>query len=258
MRHQRFLVAILVAAASLLACPPATRAQMTDQQAIEAAREALRKKENFPWYDPKTDSLRRIDVQPPEHSARFRDSTWQAQPPKPPSGGWSFVLTLLKWLIYFVCGGILIFLIYLLYRAFVDRQPFAVDDRGPLDLDGQRTEQDLIENLPFDVKQPNTNLLAEARRLYEEGKYAEAIVYLFSYQLVQLDQHHMIRLTRGKTNRQYLREVGRRNRIHPILERTMIAFEDVFFGHYPLEKDRFEACWDKLDEFHDRLQQGMA
>ena len=30
--------------------------------------------------------------------------------------------------------------------------------------------------------------------------------------------------------------------------------EDVFFGHHPLEKDRFESCWSQLDEFHRIVQ----
>ena len=34
------------------------------------------------------------------------------------------------------------------------------------------------------------------------------MIYLFSHQLVQLDRHQIIRLAKGKTNRQYLREVG--------------------------------------------------
>ena len=52
-------------------------------------------------------------------------------------------------------------------------------------------------------------LLEEARRSYEEGDYNTAIVYLYSYQLVKLDQNQWIRLAKGKTNRQYLaRTVG--------------------------------------------------
>ena len=34
----------------------------------------------------------------------------------------------------------------------------------------------------------------------------------------------------------------------------MLAFEDVFFGHYSLSKERFESCWDQLEEFHQIVQ----
>ncbi len=118
-----------------------------------------------------------------------------------------------------------------------------------------KTEADLIESLPFEVPRPQSDLLAEAKRLYEQGAYAQAIVYLFSYQLVQLDQHQAIRLTRGKTNRQYLRELLARPDLGGILERTMVAFEDVFFGHHPLDRAGFERCWQRLDEFHQRISE---
>jgi hypothetical protein len=38
----------------------------------------------------------------------------------------------------------------------------------------------------------------------------------------------------------------------------MVAFEDVFFGHHPLDRSRFEACWQEVDEFHRRLPAGAA
>jgi hypothetical protein len=40
-----------------------------------------------------------------------------------------------------------------------------------------------------------------------------------------------------------------------MLDRTMVAFEDVFFGRHPLERQRFESCWGRLDEFHRRLDE---
>jgi hypothetical protein len=119
-------------------------------------------------------------------------------------------------------------------------------------------EADRIEKLPFRVARPQSDLLAEARRHYEAGRYGEAVIYLFSYQLVQLDKHQLIRLTKGKTNRQYLREVRPQNELRSILERTMIAFEDVFFGHRELPRDRFETCWTQLDEFHRKIQETVV
>ena len=86
------------------------------------------------------------------------------------------------------------------------------------------------------------------------GDYSEAIIYLFSYQLVELDRHHVIRLTKGKTNRQYLRETRAAARaLHRSSETTMIAFEDAFFGHKTLTREQFEQCWQRLDEFQAEL-----
>ena len=105
------------------------------------------------------------------------------------------------------------------------------------------------------IRQTWPDLRGEAERNYREGNYREAIVYLYSYLLVQLDRRQVIRLTKGKTNRQYLREVRQRPELVPIFEPTMIAFEDVFFGDHPLSRGEFEKCWDRLDEFHRLLDQ---
>lgn len=92
-------------------------------------------------------------------------------------------------------------------------------------------------------------LLDEARRRYEAADFDNAIVYLFCHQLVQLDRHDRIRLTRGKTNRQYLRELDPQTDLRKILQQSMSTFEDAFFGHHAIDRTRFEGCWNRLEEF---------
>ena len=48
----------------------------------------------------------------------------------------------------------------------------------------------------------------------------------------------------------YLRELRPRPVLRTTLEATMVAFEEVFFGRHELSRERFEACWSRLDEFH--------
>jgi hypothetical protein len=38
----------------------------------------------------------------------------------------------------------------------------------------------------------------------------------------------------------------------------MVAFEDVFFGKHGLDRERFESCWRRVDEFRRGLQGGIA
>ena len=76
-------------------------------------------------------------------------------------------------------------------------------------MDDDADRVDRVEALPFRVPRQATDLLSEARRQYEKGNYNEAIVYLFSHQLVELDRQHLIHLARGKTNRQLVRELVR-------------------------------------------------
>ncbi len=256
---------LLLAAAGLLPVAlsgPACHGQTLEtQSAVQSGRDALTERANFPWYDEDSDSIRRIDVRTPKEPAAHRNSTWQAKPYQPkaassrPTVRRSFLGGLVQTVVWGGLLCLLAILIALLVRAFINAEPVRNEQVVP---DEPRSEEDLIENLPFDVGRPQTNLLSEARRHYEQGAYGEAIIYLFSYQLVRLDQHHLIRVTRGKTNRQYLGELVSRPGLHAMLGRTMVAFEDVFFGEHVLDRKRFEDCWLGLDEFHRRLDEGAV
>jgi hypothetical protein len=118
----------------------------------------------------------------------------------------------------------------------------------------QLVAADRIEVLGYLAERPRDDLLGQARRHYLQGNYGEAIIYLFSYQLVELDKHAVIRLAKGKTNRQYLRETARMAALRSPLERTMIAFEGVFFGRKDLDREGFETCWNALAEFDKQLR----
>ena len=114
-----------------------------------------------------------------------------------------------------------------------------------------------LADLPFDAPEAGADLLASVREKYEQGRYSEAIVLLFGYQLLALDKNQIIRILRGKTNRQYVREVarsGRAARLRDMLASTMVTFEDYFFGDHPVTRENFEACWDQLDDFHSLVE----
>ena len=111
------------------------------------------------------------------------------------------------------------------------------------------TRVDHVEALPFMRQRSLDDLLGQARQHYLAANYDEAIIYLFSYQLVELDRRNLIRLAVGKTNRQYLRELRGRGTLAGLVEHTMVAFEDVYFGGHRLTRQRFESAWDRLPEF---------
>lgn len=222
---------------------------------VEAGRKALRGQEVLPWYDAEKDQLKRINVR--------ADETPQPSTTTVTPGRWSLpdwlgegIAGLLQLAFYTLLFGLIVAIIVLLVRAFLKNE--ARGEEGEDERKDVGGEIDRVESLPFQLAKPRGDLLAEARRLYEAGDYRGAIIYLFSYQLVQLDKHQRIQLTRGKTNRQYLREIRKQPQMFRLLETTMVAFEDVFFGHYDLERSRFETCWRGLDEFHQLIQQGGA
>lgn len=233
----------------------ALSAATAPDQAVESGREALDHLWRYPWYDSDSDDLRRIDVEQPyswdwleEWTGDWGDGWNVNWSPGGTGFGWpTDLLGWIAWIAIFALFGVLVWLLYRAFRRWDGRPDDAEDASG--DADQEEEKKRRIEALPFPVRRPQGDLLEAAREARAQGNYGEAIVYLFSHQLVQLDQHHLIELAKGKTNRQYLREVGRRAAIRELLRQTMLAFEDVFFGHRAIDPMRFNRCWASVERF---------
>ena len=151
-----------------------------------------------------------------------------------------------------VFWGVLVVLVIgvigLIVWAFINREQ-TYKDPGLTSRTSNLTEEERLEELPVQLDPAFKNLLDRVRKCYDHGDYNQAIIYLFSYKLIQLDKKNLIHLTRGKTNHQYLREVTGHNQLQDTLRLTVRAFEDVFFGNHDLTKSQFQQCWDNVDIF---------
>lgn len=148
-------------------------------------------------------------------------------------------------------------LFYIAYRTRGDWSPAGLAESSDEDASEAETNERL-ERLPVQLKRPPTNLLEEAKRLMDAGRFNEAIVYLFSHELVQLDRFQFVRLSRGKTNRQYLRELRGHSDLAEILGNTILVFEDAFFGNHHISESRFTACWTQLTQFHQLIASSLG
>ena len=144
--------------------------------------------------------------------------------------------------------GLCLYILYLIFRSTWTSSP--VRPRAEPQIAEEEIDIKRLEQLPFDIRAKQQGLLERAQAKYESGNYGEAIVLLFSYQLLQLDKYNLIRLVKGKTNRQYLRELRPHTEIQSLLQPTMISFEDFFFGGHTLSKERFEQSWQHVNRFH--------
>jgi hypothetical protein len=246
-------VLVLLLCVGALAQSPeaaAVPSEIEVRQSVEAAREALDRgliARQHPWYDEDNDGVRRIRI----------------KIPKPPSN-WSWGNPNLSWLgqLFEVYGWLLFGLFVLalmtgLLLAYLKRDRQSDGAVGAAMIDEETSDIDRVEALPFRMGRQTTEPLTEARRAYEAGDFNEAIVYLFSYQLIELDRQQIIRLARSKTNRQCVGEIGSRRMLRQLVEQTMVAFEDVFFGGHSLSRARFEACWLRLDDFGRLVMEGQ-
>ena len=229
-----------------------------DETAVETGKEALSGVGRLPWYDRSKDEARPLHMIPRDTAdSDNRNSTWTRQNTSTattsgPGPRFSLLGGALQWVGLTVLVLLLGVLAFLIAKAFLKDEVAETTAMRKVVESSRDTAR--VEALPFSVRKPTGDFLSEARRLYEAGDYSEAMIYLFSYELVQLDRQHLIRLAKGKTNRQYLRELRGRPPVRPILEETMIAFEDAFFGRKTLSRERFESCLRQLDEFHGELE----
>jgi len=227
-----------------LAAEKSAPAASEETEAVRQAREALTRGRSYPWYDSSNDSLRRIQLRVQEKREK------NAAPNLP---GAADALQIVAWGIIAV---VLAALIGLLIYGYLQRENSTAEAPRP-DRD-VLSDVDRVEALPFMAQRSPTDLLGQARAYYEAGNYREAIIYLFSHELVELDKQGLIHLAKGKTNRQYLREVAAIDELRRILHNTMVAFEDVFFGNHELTRSQFEVCWQELAAFERRLVEAVA
>ncbi len=109
------------------------------------------------------------------------------------------------------------------------------------------------EELPFELPRTGEGVLEMARRLAIEGRFGEATVALYGFQLLMLDRVQRIRLAKGKTNRQYVRELRQAEPFTSILSETMVAFERFVFGGHLTTSATFYGVWNRVEEFETKL-----
>ncbi|MEC8556105.1 MAG: hypothetical protein VXZ82_13940 [Planctomycetota bacterium] len=225
------------------------------------ANQAMRSVGSQSWYEKSTDSFAIPD--PGEVSDnKIRSEGWAYKPKatratgntapatRPAGGGWTGVNA------DAITGFIMVLIIVLVIGAFAALAYFALRNYIPAPKQAvvpKKFEVDVakVEDLPFEVSKPtHGNPLDEAEALMRAGRLREAIIYLYGYQLLALDQARKIDLQRGKTNRMYVRELQKYTRLKDILTTTMLIFEDAYFGQHEIGMEQFKTAWNLVDEFH--------
>lgn len=217
----------------------------SDATIIQETHDALAKPLQYPWFDAERDALKPIRMPQPVKpwSWNWTGGSW--------GSSWSFgdLFEILIWLAFAALLGAIA---YVLIREYLKREASRAATAQVQSIQPVTSPIDM-EALPLNASEPVGDLLAAARRCHEQGRLREAMIYLFSYQLVELNKQQLIHLARGKTNRQYLREVRNRPTLVPLFEQSIMAFETAFFGNRPLLPEQFEGVWQQLGEFNTQL-----
>ncbi|EMI58193.1 hypothetical protein [Rhodopirellula sallentina] len=208
------------------------------------------------WYDAEAKEVRAIELQDTRVDTENRDSRWLNRPkppPKPPAaptpttswwGDISFGNIIGWMLLACVVVGLVALLMYVFANSSFDFRPDALSQSvvHSRTLDEQTKQR--ISELPAELRDTNVNPRSELERLIAAGDFDRAIIYLYGHQLLMLDRAGHLRLSRWKTNKQYVRESKQTDQeIGLQLNQTVDAFEHSYFGRHSLTRERFEDLW---------------
>lgn len=230
------------------------------------------------WFDAEIEEVLPVKVKPVVDDSMNRQSRWlpkarrvAARQNTNTGGGAGTGLfgsgltmnNLLGWLLLISLIGLAIGgLAYALSKAETE---VSLSSRSGVGKTSELPDQQTIErmkHLPAELRRTDVNLRSEAQRLQGEGRYDQAIILLFGHQLLLLDQAHMLRLNRGKTNRKYVRETRAVDTgAAELLGGTVNAFERSYFGRHLISRAEFDQLWSanlQLEQLAQRRRETAA
>ena len=226
-----------------------------DAQENRQVKEAFTDSGSFPWYDGENDEIQSVDVSAGGRAASLhRDEIPEADQVNNPVNNnavseetnSAFSLWVFRGIILIGVLAIVCLLVWAIMRFSGNNANIEKEVEEKLEFTPER-----IEALPFDLQNSASqgDLLSMARQAYNANDFRNAAIYLYSHVLLSLDHFGWIRLTRGKTNRQYLRELNDAQKMSRFFEPLMIGFERAFFGNYDLSRGEIDPSWNLIDSF---------
>lgn len=241
-------------ASPLLAAPHAADLRSTAVLSLVVATETSPVADS-PWFDSTQQELRSIELHDDRIDSKNRDSRWLLKPTTPPTpqsnssppSSWTIAGLgyVIGWLmLIFIVGGLVALLIYVLGNSGFDfrNAPPAQSVVEGRALDEQTKQR--IAELPAELRDTTVSPRAEMERLMGTGDFDRAIIFLYGHQLLMLDRIGWLRLSRWKTNNQYVRETQQSDRsVSDQLRDTVAAFERSYFGKHALGRLQFDELW---------------
>lgn len=144
------------------------------------------------------------------------------------------------WAILLTVGAlILAILVAVFVRKFVGRGSVRKEAVANI-----RKRKPKLSDLPFQLEKVELtedslwNLVLKHR---DKGDYSKAIIFLFSYLLLNLDRKNLLVLKAGKTNRTYLAELNKSFDGRNLFASMMLCFEDAFFGNKSTKQTEIDS-----------------
>lgn len=213
------------------------------------------------WFDADQQQLRSIELKDPRVDSENRHSRWLPKPEKakPPatssptpsqstaSSQWGNfgIGNIVGWVMLIVIVCVVVAIVMYLFdnSAFeFRREPPRPSLVGSHALDEQTKQR--IAELPAELRPTNASPRSELERLMQSGDFDLAVISLYGHQLLMLDRVGWLRLSRWKTNNEYLRETRHSDpAVGEQLGATVDAFERSYFGKHSLTRAQFDRLW---------------
>ena len=110
-----------------------------------------------------------------------------------------------------------------------------------------------LETLADEAKSRYDDLKGAALEAYNAEDLRGAIIFYFSWILVEADKRELIWLDKGKTNLEYWRELDRNPEVQRIYRVIMDEFELVYYGGRPISRRAFEELWENRTLFEELM-----
>ncbi len=115
-----------------------------------------------------------------------------------------------------------------------------------------------LETLAPEARARFDDLLEAAMDALERNDLRNALIFYFSWILVELDKRELVFLDKGKTNLEYLRELKDVEPSRSIYRATMREFERVYYGGRPISREEFDAVWRLRESLESTLREKDA
>jgi len=227
----------------------------TDDSAVDVP--ASLRRATFPWYDADEQRLSKVKLPPIARAKTLDRGQLEPYVPRQQPRNFNFQgtdlsgLNVVSWILVAL---VIAMIVGLLIWAFFRLEGKAMAKRAATE-DVPESLAERIKELPFDFHQLQGDFREMAWEAYRAGDVGRAMMLLFSHVLLALDRQGLLRLRRGKTNRQYLRELHTFQPLAAYFQRVMVPFEESFFGQHAIPGRRFEECWNGLDGFQKAIEQ---
>jgi hypothetical protein len=224
---------------------------------VESSVRAALRREAYPWYDAENDRVKPILEETSSWTSRvgkwidsffdWLDSIFFGKRARSSGSGNGNVGGALITLLFLTCGAVLVFVLWRLWKL---HEP----QGGPQGEGGKRVgDAARIAGLAPGMSLEETDPWSEAVRRRAAGDLAGAVIWLFLDQIVSLERAGLIRLTPGRTARQYVQSLH-----DPLLREgvraTLGVFESVYYGRRGPEPEALARVWSRAEAVRGQLQ----